>query len=120
MCIRDSITTRQVTVWEDGEIIAETDAVVGGAATPTPFGSFYVAATVDDYFGEPALVLSSFSEALETFDGALPVIAIHRTFAEGQEHDANASSNGCVRIAPETIRFLAENVPLGTPVDFVS
>lgn len=115
-----NITTRQVTVWEDGEIIAETDAVVGGAATPTPFGSFYVAATVDDYFGEPALVLSSFSEALETFDGALPVIAIHRTFAEGQEHDANASSNGCVRIAPETIRFLAENVPLGTPVDFVS
>ena len=114
------LTTRRVTVWEHGEVIAETDAVVGGANSPTPFGSFYVAASTDNYFDEPALVLSSFSEALETFSGGLPVIAIHRTFAVGQESDEHASSNGCVRVAPETIRFLAENVPLGTPVDFVS
>lgn len=115
-----NLTTQKVTVWENGEIVAETDAVVGGAATPTPFGSFYVAATVADYFGEPALVLSSFSEALETFSGGLPVIAIHRTFDEGQESDHNVGSNGCVRIPPETLRFLAENVPLGTPVDVVA
>ena len=115
-----NLTTQRVTVWENGEVIAETDAVVGGAGSPTPFGSFYVAASVDDYFGEPALVLSSFSEALETFSGGLPVIAIHRTFSEGQESDHNVGSNGCVRIPPQTIRFLAENVPLGTPVDFVS
>ena len=114
------LTTQRVRVWENGELIAETDAVVGGSSTPTPFGSFYVAASVDDYFGEPALVLSSFSEALETFSGALPVIAIHRTFNEGQESDHNVGSNGCVRIPPSTLRFLAENVPLGTPVDFVS
>ena len=115
-----NLTSQQVRVWENGELIAETDAVVGGSATPTPFGSFYVAATVDDYFGEPALVLSSFSEALETFSGGLPVIAIHRTFDEGQESDHNVGSNGCVRIPPETLRFLAENVPLGTPVDVVA
>lgn len=115
-----NLTTQKVTVWENGEIIAETNAVVGGANSPTPFGSFYVAATVDNYFGEPALVLSSFSEALETFDGGLPVIAIHRTFSEGQENDHNVGSNGCVRIPPETLRFLAEHVPLGTPVDFVA
>ena len=115
-----NLTSQQVRVWENGELIAETDAVIGGASNPTPFGSFYVAASVDDYFGEPALVLSSFSEALETFSGALPVIAIHRTFAEGQESDHNAGSNGCVRIPPSTLRFLAENVPLGTPVDFVA
>lgn len=115
-----NLTTQRVTVWENGEVIAETDAVVGGANSPTPFGSFYVAARVDNYFGEPALVLSSFSEALETFDGGLPVIAIHRTFSEGQESDHNVGSNGCVRIPPSTLRFLAEHVPLGTPVDFVA
>ena len=115
-----NLTTQRVTVWENGEVIAETDAVVGGANSPTPFGSFYVAAAVDDYFGEPALVLSSFSEALDTFDGGLPVIAIHRTFSEGQESDHNVGSNGCVRIPPTVLRFLAEHVPLGTPVDFVA
>lgn len=114
-----NLTTQRVTVWENGEVIAETDAVVGGANSPTPFGSFYVASAVDDYFGEPALVLSAFSEVLDTFDGGLPVIAIHRTFNEGQESDPNVGSNGCVRIPTEIIRFLAENVPLGTPVDFV-
>jgi len=115
-----NLTTQVVTVWENGEVIAQTDAVVGGANTPTPFGSFYVAAAVDDYFGEPALVLSSFSEALDTFDGGLPVIAIHRTFSDGQESQDHVGSNGCVRIPPSTLRFLAETVPLGTPVDVVS
>ena len=115
-----NLTTQRVTVWENGEIIAQTDAVVGGASSPTPFGSFYVASAVDDYFGEPALVLSSFSEVLDTFDGGLPVIAIHRTFSEGQESDHNVGSNGCVRIPVEVLRFLAQNVPLGTPVDFVA
>lgn len=115
-----NVTTRRVTVWEKGEIVAETDAVVGASRSPTPIGSAYVAARVEDYYGEPALVLSMFSEALETFDGGLPVIAIHKTFAVGQESDANATSNGCIRIAPETLRFLAETLPLGTPVDFVA
>ena len=115
-----NLSTRRVTVWENGEVIAETDAVVGGSSSRTPIGSYFVVASAADYFGEPALVLSSFSEDLDTFSGGLPVIAIHRTFAEGQESDAHAASNGCIRIPPEAIRFLSQNVPLGTPVDFVS
>lgn len=115
-----NLTTQRVTVWENGEVIAETDAVVGASSSPTPFGSGYVVSAVDDYFGEPALVLSLFSEALDMFDGGLPVIAIHRTFSEGQESDPNVGSNGCIRIPTEVIRFLAETVPLGTPVDFVA
>lgn len=115
-----NLTSQSVTVWERGEVIAQTDAVVCGSNSPTPFGSFFVVSAVDDYFGEPALVLSSFSEALDTFDGGLPVIAIHRTFGEGQESDHNVGSNGCVRIPTEMIRFLAGQVPLGTPVDVVA
>ncbi len=115
-----NLTTQHVVVWEKGDVIAESDAVVGGASTPTPFGRFFVAASVDNYFGEPALVLSSFSESLDTFDGGLPVIAIHRTFNAGQESDHNVGSNGCVRVPVETIRFLAETVPLGTPVDIIA
>lgn len=115
-----NVTTQQVTVWENGEIVKQTAAVVGAANSPTPFGSFYVVSAVDDYFGEPALVLSSYSEAFETFDGGLPVIAIHRTFSNGQENNPNVGSNGCIRIPIETIRLLADIVPLGTPVDVVS
>ena len=109
-----------MTVWENGEVIAETDAVVGAESSPTPFGSFYVASKVEDYYGEPALVLSSFSEALDTFDGGLPVIAIHKTFSVGQESDPWVGSNGCVRIPPDVLRELAQYVPLGAPVDIVS
>lgn len=113
------LSEHQVTVYDGEEIIAETKAVVGSSSTPTPLGTFYVAAIrknppSESYIGPWALALSSFSEVYDTFSGGLPVIAIHGT--NRPEQVGQSRSNGCIRIPNDVVTFLAENVPLGAPV----
>lgn len=113
------LTARLVTVYDGEEVIAETEAVIGSAATPTPLGTFSIAAKrvnppSESFLGPWALALSAYSEVHETFNGGIPVIAIHGTTRPDQV--GQARSNGCIRIPNEVINFLAENVPLGAPV----
>ncbi len=113
------VSSRTVRVYDDTELIAETEAVVGTDATPTPVGDFYVndllpRENADGAYGPWIVSLSAFSEALETFSGGLPVIAIHGT--NNPDLIGGAHSNGCIRIPNDVVTFLAENVPLGTPV----
>ena len=66
-----NLSNTSVRVFDDGELIAETQAGIGAPSTPTPLGSFYVASvrtnpSSESYLGSHALVLSGFSEALET------------------------------------------------------
>ncbi|NNC80645.1 MAG: L,D-transpeptidase [Acidimicrobiales bacterium] len=119
--IRAEVTLGEthVAVYDGEALIAETQAVIGTASTPTPLGTFYVAAKRENppeesYLGPWALVLSGFSEVLETFSGGLPVIAIHGTSRPDQV--GQARSNGCLRVPNDVIEFLAENVPLGAPI----
>lgn len=113
---------RTVRVWDRDELIAETDAVVGTERTPTPVGTFFVNDLVERFdgsaYGPYILSLSAYSEVLETFGGGVPVIAIHGT--NRPELMGGAHSNGCIRIPNDVIRFLAETVPMGTPVDIVA
>jgi lipoprotein-anchoring transpeptidase ErfK/SrfK len=113
------LSTQQVRAWDGEELIAESAAVIGADASPTPLGTFAVAAILDDYRGAPAVALTAFSEAFETFSGGLPVIAIHVTLQDGQENDPSVKSNGCIRIPDDAVTFLAEHVPLGAPVTVV-
>ena len=69
-------------------------------------------------YGPWILSLSGFSEALETFGGGVPVIAIHGT--NRPELIGGAHSNGCIRIPNDVVTFLAETVPMGTPVEITS
>lgn len=113
------LTARTVVVYDGEEIIAETAAVIGADATPTPLGTFSIAARRENppeeaYLGPYALALSAFSEVHETFSGGIPVIAIHGTTRPDQV--GQALSNGCIRIPNDIVTFLAENVPLGAPV----
>lgn len=113
------LSDRRVVVYDGDQVIAETEAVIGTDATPTPVGTFYIAAKKengeDEYFLGPwALVLSSFSEVLETFSGGLPVIAVHGTHRP--EQIGQSLSNGCIRVPNDVIEFLAEHVPVGAPV----
>ena len=110
---------RRVTVYDGEDVVAETEAVIGKQRTPTPLGTFSIAAKrrnppSESYLGPWALALSAYSEALDTFNGGVPVIAIHGTTKP--EQVGEALSNGCIRIPNDVINFLAENVPLGAPV----
>lgn len=114
-----NLTDRVVKVWDGDELIAETGAVIGSSSRPTPVGKFFVNDLVEKWagsaYGPYVLSLSGFSESLEKFSGGLPVIAIHGT--NRPELIGGAHSNGCIRVPNEVITFLAENVPMGTPVE---
>ncbi|MEZ5245059.1 MAG: L,D-transpeptidase [Acidimicrobiales bacterium] len=116
------LTERAVTVWDGAEVVVETTAVIGKSTTPTPLGSFFVNDFVEKWegsaYGPHILSLSGFSEALETFGGGIPVIAIHGT--NQPELMGGAHSNGCIRIPNEVIEVLADTVPVGTPVDIIA
>ena len=114
------LSNTSVKVFDGDELIAETQAGIGTSATPTPIGEFYVASVRENppeesFLGTHALVLSGFSEALETFNGGLPVIAIHGTNSPDGEL-GHQVSNGCVRVPNDVIQFLAQHVPPGAPV----
>ena len=119
---RVDLTSRSVTVWDDDEVIAETAATIGTEATPTPVGEFFVNDLVEKFegsaFGPYILTISAFSETLETFAGGIPVIAIHGT--NRPDLMGGAHSNGCIRVPNDVITFLAEHVPMGTPVEIVA
>jgi hypothetical protein len=114
-----NLTDRVVKVWDGDELIAETGAVIGSINRPTPVGKFFVNDLVEKWagsaYGPYVLSLSGFSEVLEKFAGGIPVIAIHGT--NQPELIGGALSNGCIRVPNDVVIFLAENVPMGTPVD---
>ena len=116
--IEVALSERSVRVWDGETLIAETSAVIGADVTPTPLGTFFVNDLVERFegssYGPYILSLSAFSEALETYGGGVPVIAIHGT--NRPELIGGAHSAGCIRIENDMIRFLAEVVPMGTPV----
>ena len=115
------LSTTTVRVYDGEELIAESQAAIGTEETPTPVGTFFVAAKrlnppEEAYLGTWAVVLSSYSEVLPSFSGGLPVIAIHGSNNPDDEL-GEAISNGCVRVPDEVIQFIAEHVPLGAPVE---
>lgn len=113
------LSTRRVQVFDGDEVIVESLSVIGASATPTPLGTFYVAAKRENpdaeyYLGPKALVLSGYSEALDSFSGGLPVIAIHGT--DRPDQVGEDISYGCVRVPNDIIELLYLHVPLGAPV----
>jgi hypothetical protein len=117
-----NLTARAVTVWDGPDVVVETTAVIGKQATPTPLGSFFVNDLIEKWdtsaYGPYIRSLSGFSEAIETFRGGIPVIAIHGT--NRPDLMGGAHPNGCIRIPNDVIQALAETVPIGTPVDIVA
>ena len=116
--IEVKLAERLVRVWDGETLVVETSAGIGRKTTPTPLGTFFVNDLVErvegSSYGPYILSLSAFSEALETYGGGIPVIAIHGT--NRPDLIGGAHSAGCVRIENDVIRFLAEVVPMGTPV----
>lgn len=121
---RVDLATTSVKVYDGPELIAETQAGIGTERTPTPLGTFFVTSKRlnppdEAYLGTYSIVLSGFSEALDTFAGGLPVIAIHGTL--NPENDlGHEVSNGCVRVPDDVTQLIAEHLPLGAPIHVTS
>ncbi len=116
----------QITVWKGDDVFDQEPIGVGTTDTPTPGGLYYTAQLkqpvdkrgqpiVNGPYGPYAYGLSGFSDVLIDFAGGDGMIGIHGTNDPSSiGHDA---SHGCIRMSNEGITKLAENLPLGVPVD---
>jgi lipoprotein-anchoring transpeptidase ErfK/SrfK len=113
-----NLAARTLTWWRADQMLLETSVAVGAPATPTPPGTYYVTDLLPEApsgpYGAWVLVLNGYSEALATFDGGDPRLAIHGTNQPGSI--GNAVSSGCVRVGAQDLATLAAGVPVGTPV----
>jgi lipoprotein-anchoring transpeptidase ErfK/SrfK len=113
------LSTRRVTVYNEGRVLRRFRAVVGKPSTPTPRGRFFieeaVALSARDAGGPYALATSARSQVLQEFDGGPGQIALH-----GTENLAGAlgtaASHGCIRLSPRAITWLARRIGSGTPL----
>ena len=111
---------RRLSVFRKGKLVARKKIGVAKSVTPTPTGRYFLTDLVKarnpkDIYGPYAFGLSAWSEVVTDFRGGEGQIGIHGTndpAALGSE-----VSLGCIRVGNSVIRALAENVPLGTPVD---
>ncbi len=105
----------------DGDEEVRTGVIgTGEGETPTPEGRYYFTELLqppdpEGPYGVYAFGLSGFSETLETFAGGPGQLAVHGT----NDEDAlgRRVSHGCVRVSNEDITWMAENLPIGTPVE---
>ncbi|MDQ6747815.1 MAG: L,D-transpeptidase, partial [Candidatus Dormibacteraeota bacterium] len=115
-----STSARRVWVYYHGGLARTFPAVVGKPSTPTPTGKFFVEETVTMPSSMPggpfALALSARSNVLQEFDGGPGQIAMHGRDGLGGNL-GQAESHGCMRLATETISWLAARIGPGVPVD---
>jgi lipoprotein-anchoring transpeptidase ErfK/SrfK len=117
------VGARRVRAYRSGRLVRDFQAVVGGPATPTPAGRFFVEENLRlpaRRTGAPfALALSARSGVLQEFDGGPGQIALHGRGGIGGRL-GTAVSHGCVRLGDAAIRWLAARIRPGVPVTVVA
>ena len=121
--IEISLSQNKVNVFQGDQLLVEQIAVIGRETRPTPVLRSYIdekidGTTLSPAYGDWILSIAAYSEALGTFGGGLPKLALHGT--DSPALMGQAVSSGCVRVPNEVISFIAESVPVGTIVDIVA
>ena len=120
------ISERSVTLYNGDDMVVSTRAIVGKPSTATPTLRGFIVEKLPNHsqqhasivLGDWILMLSFFSEALDTFSGGLPRIALHGTHIP--DRVGEALSNGCIRIPNNIVEVIARTAPLGTVVNITA
>ena len=119
------VSDRLVALFDGDELVTYTRAIVGKSTTPTPTLRGFIVEKLPNHnrsmgnvVGDWILMLSFFSQALDTFGGGLPRIALHGTHIPNRVGEA--LSNGCIRIPNNIIEVIARTAPLGTVVNITA
>jgi lipoprotein-anchoring transpeptidase ErfK/SrfK len=116
---------RTLTLFRAGAPVRTVRVVVGKPSTPTPTGLFGIVWAIpwhpDDFLGSWVLELTAHSDVLQQFDGGDGTVGIHgRGGASLLDPLGSARSHGCVRLANNSIDWLAHTIGTariqGTPV----
>ena len=92
---------------------------VGTQDTPTPRGTFFLNSLLKPpergtVYGALAFGLSAYSNVIRDWEGG-GIVGLHGT--NDPSSIGRQASHGCIRMPNDAIRFLAQTVPLGTPVE---
>ena len=113
-----STGAKTATIYNNGQVMASTLAVVGAAATPTPHGLFAISEDVPQPpgsdLGPYVAALTAHSNFLQTFGGGDGTVGIHGYELLGAAL-GTASSHGCIRVPHSFVQQII-NLPVGTPV----
>ena len=117
------LSDRLVALFDGDDLVTYTRAIVGKSTTPTPALRGFIVEKLPNHsqqhasavLGDWILMLSFFSQALDSFSGGLPRIALHGTHIP--DRVGEALSNGCIRIPNNIIEVIARTAPLGTVVN---
>jgi hypothetical protein len=117
------VSENTVNVYEGDVLLVEQIAVSGRESRPTPVVRAYIdekipGASLSPAYGDWVLSIAAFSEALGTFGGGMPKLALHGT--NQPELMGQYVSSGCVRIPNEIVSFIADTVPVGTIVEIIA
>ena len=113
------LATSTLTWTRAGQVVLSVPSGVGAPSTPTPRGTFFVTDVLPQSnpsgaYGAWIIALDAHSEALATFEGGDPRIAIHGT--NDPSSIGRAVSNGCVRVDAGPLDALRAALLPGTPV----
>ena len=119
------ISDRHLVLYDGDEVVTQSRVIVGKPSTPTPLLSGFIVEKLPNHnqehfsvvVGDWVLMLSFFSEALNSFGGGLPRIAIKGTHIP--ERVGEALSNGGARVPNQILEVVAWEAPLGTAVNVV-
>ena len=116
------VGARRVTVYHGDDGAAPGDGGRRARRHADALGRFFVDGAVDvpnddGPYGAFQVSVSGFSEVLASFGGGVGQIAMHGT--NRPELLGQAVSNGCVRMANDTVTRVVQLATLGTPVTIV-
>lgn len=108
-------------VYNDDDMVLETEIGVGQDELPTPGGTYFIRELLQPpdpsgAYGPFAYGLSGYSPVLDSFNGGDAVIGIHGT--NEPSSIGGTVSHGCIRMSNDAITEIATEIglPLGTPV----
>lgn len=115
-----NVSNNTVTVFEGSSVLLTTSAVTGKSSSPTPRANGWVEeimAGPSAAYGPRLISLGIYSEALNSFGGSVPKIALHGT--NNPSLMGQYASNGCIRVPNDVISQIAGMIPVGSKVVIV-
>jgi lipoprotein-anchoring transpeptidase ErfK/SrfK len=115
-----NVSNNTVTVFEGSNVLLTTAAVTGKSSSRTPLANGWVEeimAGPSSAYGPRLISLGIFSDALNSFGGSIPKIALHGT--NNPSLMGQYASNGCIRVRNEIISQIAGMMPIGSKVVIV-
>jgi lipoprotein-anchoring transpeptidase ErfK/SrfK len=116
-----SLGAFKLKAYKGNDVVLDTSIAVGADDGPTPGGLYFVNVllqSTDPSYGPYAFGLSGHSDVFQSYNGGDGQLGLHGT--DHPEKIGSKVSHGCIRLKNEDITTLAQQLPLGTPVQILA